>query len=583
MTLELLQLEARSVPSVVTAMGRFSTHDKWGGIFDDWTGPTNAALVERSRSETSGKLGQQHLLAAAGPGGGSRVVSGLLIDSEGDFPIRQRRDFFAFEPEFRGGVNVALGDLTGDGFPELVLAPETAGGPRVRVLEGRTLTALGDFFAYDPGFVGGVSVAIAGDRIITAPGPGGGPHVRYFDLHGADLGGFMAGDPTGRTGCQVAAGDVLYFDGRPEVVTLASDGATHALSVYTLAGEPLNTFPVLSGIAGHATLGVGYQGNPFVPLPSVSAGGQVIAYDPHPGFERVTTHRDYNAWQAVPRETRVGSTKQLDGLARFDLTGGFWSNERPQALTGPLFPGFPLTDVFDRPPGGAAISPFGRNQTGTLAGYVRDEGGTVYGLTNRHVVDTGDGEVLGNVVLQPGRGHPDSRTLGTVAYATSDIEGVDLLADAALIRLADQTAYDHRLGNHRWRLYAPNPEFPDKMGYFPDGEPHFITTHGTGTANRGQLVYAMGIWGPTLGLVVTTDKTVQVRDDGRIFTYVGQTEVIGADSGVGWIWPGYSGSAVITPRGEVVGLAFAGNGLTGLFSPLGAVFAALKFTGEFVG
>jgi len=44
----------------------------------------------------------------------------------------------AYEPGFRGGVRVAVGDFTQDGFPDVAVGPGPGGGARVRVLDGKT-------------------------------------------------------------------------------------------------------------------------------------------------------------------------------------------------------------------------------------------------------------------------------------------------------------------------------------------------------------------------------------------------------------------------------------------------------------
>src|SRR5204863_51914 len=66
--------------------------------------------------------------------------------------------FFAFVPTFTGGVNVAAGDLTGDGKVEIIAAAETNSGPLVRVFS-QSGAMLQSFFAYSPSFTGGVNVA----------------------------------------------------------------------------------------------------------------------------------------------------------------------------------------------------------------------------------------------------------------------------------------------------------------------------------------------------------------------------------------------------------------------------------------
>ena len=57
---------------------------------------------------------------------------------------------------------MALGDVNGDGTVDLITGAGPGGGPHVRVLSGTDLRELHSFFAYAPGFAGGVSVA-AGD------------------------------------------------------------------------------------------------------------------------------------------------------------------------------------------------------------------------------------------------------------------------------------------------------------------------------------------------------------------------------------------------------------------------------------
>src|SRR5581483_9062257 len=104
------------------------------------------------------------------------------------------------------------------------------GKPEVKVFDGQSilkgqLSVLYDFYAYVPGFTGGVTVAAAdlnGDGvadIITGPGPGGGPQVNVYDLTKFDpsfmgrqwnpnVAAFYAYAATFSGGVFVAAGDV---------------------------------------------------------------------------------------------------------------------------------------------------------------------------------------------------------------------------------------------------------------------------------------------------------------------------------------------------------------------------------------
>src|SRR5207249_4597745 len=137
---------------------------------------------------------------------------------------QDRFSFMAYDAALRSGVTVALGDMNGDGIPDIITAPGAGGGPHIRVFDGGTGANIANFFAYDPAFRGGVSVAAADltgdgvDEIITGAGPGGGPHVKVFDgLSGMATASFFVFDSAYRGGLHVGATD-FDGDGRTEIV-----------------------------------------------------------------------------------------------------------------------------------------------------------------------------------------------------------------------------------------------------------------------------------------------------------------------------------------------------------------------------
>lgn len=57
------------------------------------------------------------------------------------------RPFLAYSPAFRGGVSVAVADVTGDGTVDIVTGAASHGGPHVRVFDGETGERVRNFFA----------------------------------------------------------------------------------------------------------------------------------------------------------------------------------------------------------------------------------------------------------------------------------------------------------------------------------------------------------------------------------------------------------------------------------------------------
>ncbi|MEK7607006.1 MAG: S8 family serine peptidase [Patescibacteria group bacterium] len=178
--------------------------------------------------------GVGEVVTGAGQGGGPHI---RVFSAEGT----PRSGFFAYDKNFRGGVNLAVGDLDGDGKAEIITAPLGAMGPEIKIFRGNG-KFISSFFAYDKNFRGGVSLAtgdLDGDgkvEIIVAPGPGGDSRVRVFNLAGINLLNFQAYPAGTRSGVSIAYGDIdgdsrgdfvvsLMKGGLPEVRIFDTDGS----------------------------------------------------------------------------------------------------------------------------------------------------------------------------------------------------------------------------------------------------------------------------------------------------------------------------------------------------------------------
>jgi hypothetical protein len=96
-------------------------------------------------------------------------------------------DLFSHHPQLLRGLNLALGDVTGDDVLDVVVAGGRGKQPFVLVVDGQTARIDQAFFAFAPGYRGGVQPNTAdvnadgvGDIIAIAPGKKG-THIRVFD------------------------------------------------------------------------------------------------------------------------------------------------------------------------------------------------------------------------------------------------------------------------------------------------------------------------------------------------------------------------------------------------------------------
>lgn len=153
--------------------------------------------------------------------------------------------WFPYGESFRGGVRVAVGQLDSDPGFEIVTAPGPGGGPHIKVFDEQG-NLENEFFAYRKDFRGGVSVAVAdvdGDgigEIITAPGVGEDPVVKFHRKAGGVMNKILL-KTDGSTPLHISTGD-LDGDGAEDVVVSSGEGVESRVWVYRLYGTQLTSF-----------------------------------------------------------------------------------------------------------------------------------------------------------------------------------------------------------------------------------------------------------------------------------------------------------------------------------------------------
>jgi hypothetical protein len=172
------------------------------------------------------------------------------------------RKFTAYTSSFRGGVNVALGDVNGDGKKEIITAPDGDFQPQIKIFseKGKKLRS---FSAYPKSFTGGVRVAVGDidqngrEEIITGPGSGGGPQIRIFSQKGNLLKQFFVFEKSYRGGIEIAAGDV-NGDGDNEIVVGTGKERVAEVRIYSIKGKRLYSFyPYSKKFTGGVTVSTG--------------------------------------------------------------------------------------------------------------------------------------------------------------------------------------------------------------------------------------------------------------------------------------------------------------------------------------
>jgi uncharacterized protein YkwD len=295
--------------------------------------PTNSA--RRQTSTNSDPSVKGWVAVAAGPGSAPWV---RIVDATTG---QVRRQFLAYDRNFRGGVRLAVADVTGDGIADIITAPGPGMSPWIKVFDSASGRQIHTFLAYDPRWTGGVNVA-AGDvtgngviDILTASDAPSAGLVRVFEGRSFAAVRTFYAFPGTKTGSQLWVAD-FNGDGRNDIVTAPSSaGGYREVRVFDGRNSSLTSLVVGSGgsLAGLAVGDVDGDGRSEFIVTEQS--GTLLRVMSHDGTVRqridlgavasaVVTARDLNGDGKAEIVTTVTTNRGGRRLLVFTTTGQLW-------------------------------------------------------------------------------------------------------------------------------------------------------------------------------------------------------------------------------------------------------------------
>lgn len=194
--------------------------------------------------------GTDEILVGSGPG----LLPNVKIFRQDGSLISE---FLAYNENYRNGLTVTTCDLDGDNSQEIITGTMFGGGPHVRIFESDgTVLYNGGFFAYDGKFRGGVNVACGDidgdglDDIVTGAGLTGGPHIKVFSPNGNMKYEIFAGSAFESSGTTVAVGDV-DGDNDVEIITGRMGEGDSTITIFDLRKNQLSFMLALNSFKNY--------------------------------------------------------------------------------------------------------------------------------------------------------------------------------------------------------------------------------------------------------------------------------------------------------------------------------------------
>jgi hypothetical protein len=225
--------------------------------------------------------------------GSAEIITSLMAGGQPEIAVyngagKTLKRFYAYARTFLGGVNVATGDVNGDGSDEIITAPASQGGPEIAVYNGAGKT-LKRFMAYDKRIRGGYNIEtgdINGDgnaEIVVSNKEGGTAEIAAFTGNGSTVKRFYAYARNFKGGVNISVGDT-NGDGSDEIITAPASQGGPEIAIYSGAGKTLKRFMAYAKTlrGGFSVFAADIDGNglaEIVTAPGAGFGPQVRSFN----------------------------------------------------------------------------------------------------------------------------------------------------------------------------------------------------------------------------------------------------------------------------------------------------------------